>query len=50
MIKCLQLAKELCGWEFITINTHMHIHLKDCILDYGPFYSFWCYSYERMNG
>nr|CAG8588667.1 8306_t:CDS:2 [Entrophospora candida] len=33
MVKCLQLAKEL----------------YDCILDYGPFYGFWCYAYEHMN-
>ena len=28
----------------------MHLHLKDCILDYGPCYSFWCFSFERYNG
>ena len=25
-------------------------HLKDSILDYGPVYSFWLFSYERYNG
>ena len=25
-------------------------HLKDCILDYGPVFSFWCFSFERYNG
>ncbi|RIA81256.1 hypothetical protein C1645_700983, partial [Glomus cerebriforme] len=34
-------------WEFIIINSNMHLHLKYCILDYGPFHSFWCYVYER---
>ena len=29
---------------------HLHIHLKDVILDYGPIHSFWCFSFERYNG
>ena len=28
----------------------MHCHLHNCLLDYGPVYSFWCFSYERYNG
>ena len=28
----------------------MHSHLADCILDYGPVYSFWLFSFERYNG
>ena len=38
------------GHETIAINMHMHIHLAECILDCGSFYSFWCYAYEQMNG
>jgi hypothetical protein len=29
---------------------HLHTHLLDCILDYGPVYSFWLFSFERYNG
>lgn len=29
---------------------HLHLHLKDCLLDYGPVHSFWCYGFERYNG
>ena len=29
---------------------HMHLHLKDSILDYRPVYAFWLFSYERYNG
>lgn len=29
---------------------HLHTHLKDCILDYGPLHGFWLFSYERFNG
>uniref|UniRef100_A0A1X7VKE9 Uncharacterized protein n=1 Tax=Amphimedon queenslandica TaxID=400682 RepID=A0A1X7VKE9_AMPQE len=29
---------------------HFHGHIKDCIEDFGPVYSFWCFSFERLNG
>jgi hypothetical protein len=29
---------------------HMHLHLRKCIEDYGSVYSFWCFSFERLNG
>lgn len=38
------------GKERITPNMHMHTHLADCTLDYGPIYSFWLFSFERYNG
>ena len=28
---------------------HLHFHLKDCLLDYGPVYSFLCFCFERYN-
>ena len=28
----------------------MVIYIKDCILDFGPVYSFWLFSFERLNG
>lgn len=34
----------------VTPNMHMHCHLHEVLLDYGPVYSFWCFSYERYNG
>ena len=34
----------------ITPNMHLCLHICECALDYGPFYSFWCYSFERTNG
>lgn len=33
----------------MTPNVHMHGHLKDAILDYGPIHSFWLFSFERYN-
>ena len=31
-------------------TTQSHGHLKECVLDYGPVYSFWLFSFERLNG
>ncbi|CAG8490466.1 2356_t:CDS:2 [Cetraspora pellucida] len=45
---CIAIEK-IFGVEFITLNMHMHIHLKECLLDYGPVYEIWCFAYERMN-
>ena len=38
------------GKEFTTPNMHMHCHLREVLLDYGPVYNFWCFCYERYNG
>jgi len=38
------------GKEKICLNLHLCLHLVECCLDYGPLYSFWCFSFERMNG
>lgn len=40
----------LYGPEKTTINMHLHLHIKDSILDYGPVYAFWLFSYEQYNG
>lgn len=38
------------GKENCYPNLHLHCHLKQCILDYGPSTSFWLFAFERMNG
>ena len=43
-------VERVYGPQRITPNMHMHTHLADCILDYGPVYSFWLFSFERYNG
>jgi len=40
----------LYGPESCTPSKHLHLHLKDCVLDYGPVYSFWLFAFERFNG
>ena len=38
--------EDLYGNQRVTPNMHLHMHLLDCILDYGPVYSFWLFSFE----
>lgn len=42
--------EQIYGRQACTPNLHMHCHLKECIVDAGPLYSFWCFSFERYNG
>ena len=34
----------------ITPNMHLHLHLKECVENYGSIYGFWRFSFERYNG
>jgi len=43
-------VKSVWESEIATPNMHMHLHIKDYLLDYNPLYSFWCFSFERLNG
>ena len=42
--------EQLYGKERVTPNMHMHTHLCECVLDFGPIYAFWLFSFERYNG
>ena len=50
LLKVALLIEENYGPERITPNLHLCLHIADCCRDYEPLYSFWCYSFERMNG
>ena len=50
LLKVATLIEENYGPEKITPNLHLCLHIAECCHDYGPLYSFWCYSFERMNG
>ena len=50
LLKVAKLIEENYGPERITPNIHLSLHIADSCNDYGPLYSFWCYSFERMNG
>ena len=43
-------VQELYGTSAVTPNMHLHCHLKDILLDYGPVQEFWLFSFERYNG
>ena len=50
LVQFCRMFVDLYGKKYTTPNLHMHMHLKECLLDFGPVYAFWCYSYERYNG
>ena len=43
-------VEDIYGKKFCTANMHLHMHLAECIQDFGPVYSFWCFSFERYDG
>lgn len=50
LLKFCKRFEELYGKEKVTPNMHLHTHLLDRVLDYGPVYTFWLFSFERYNG
>jgi len=50
LIEFCKLFETLYGVEYCTPNMHMSLHLKECLLDYGPLPAFWCFAFERYNG
>lgn len=50
LMKFCTRVQELYGENAVTPNMHMHGHLKETLLDYGPVYGFWLFPYERLNG
>lgn len=50
LLKVAILIEKDYGPGMISPNIHLSLHLAECCKDYGPLYSFWCYSFERMNG
>ena len=49
LLTMVKLIEGNYGPEKITPNLHLCLHICECALDYGPLYSFWYFSYERMN-
>lgn len=47
LLQFCKCTERMYGKRTITPNMHMHCHLKDCILDYGPLHGFWLFSFER---
>ena len=38
------------GPDKCSFNMHLHLHLKQMLLDFSPAHTTWCYAYERFNG
>ncbi|OAD69923.1 hypothetical protein PHYBLDRAFT_171946 [Phycomyces blakesleeanus NRRL 1555(-)] len=43
-------CETLYGESSIMPNMHLHMHLHESMLNFGPVYTFWLYSFERYNG
>lgn len=50
LIRFCKRAQTLYGKTFVSPNMHLHGHLRDVFLDYGPAQEFWLFSFERYNG
>ena len=50
LIRFCRTFEQLYGADSCTPNLHLHCHLMDCLLDYGPGNSFWLFACERLNG
>ena len=50
LLRFCERVQELYGKSAVTPNMHLHCHLKDIILDFGPVQEFWLFSFERYNG
>ena len=42
--------ESMYGQLEVTPNMHLHSHLINCVIDYGPVHNFWLFSFERFNG
>ena len=50
LIQFCKRTERMHGSSIITPNMHLHCHLKERVLDYGPLQNFWCFPFERYNG
>src|SRR5256884_2965516 len=49
LIEIVKLIENNHGRDKITSNLHLSLHLSKCSFDYGPLYTFWYFSFERIN-
>ena len=49
LIEFCKAFEVLYGKENCTPNVYMHLHVKQCELNYGPVYGFWCFPFECFN-
>lgn len=47
---CKDFSRKKFGRLYCIPNMHLHFHLKECVLDYGPISFLWCISFKCFNG
>ena len=50
LISFCRSVEQLFGPDACTPNLHLHGHLHECYMDYGPADAFWLFAFQRMNG
>ena len=50
LVRFCKTFQNLYGAHKCTPNMHLHCHIRETIVDYGPVYSTWCFAFERFNG
>ena len=43
LLEFCKMFVQIYGPNYCTMNMHLHGHIKECIDDFGPVYSFWCF-------
>ncbi|OAD65465.1 hypothetical protein PHYBLDRAFT_176062 [Phycomyces blakesleeanus NRRL 1555(-)] len=43
-------CEKLYKAPFLSPNMHLHLHLRETVLNFGPVYGYWLFSFERCNG
>ena len=41
--------ESMYGQMEVTPNMHLHTHIINCVLDYGPVHNFWLFSFEHFH-
>ncbi|OAD71012.1 hypothetical protein PHYBLDRAFT_171073 [Phycomyces blakesleeanus NRRL 1555(-)] len=51
--KCLEEfckgCETLYDLDLLSPNMHLHLHLRQTMIDFGPVYGYWLFSFERYN-
>ncbi|OAD81184.1 hypothetical protein PHYBLDRAFT_161810 [Phycomyces blakesleeanus NRRL 1555(-)] len=42
-------CEKLYKVPFLLPNMHLHLHLRETVLNFGPVYGYWLFSFERCN-
>ena len=50
LIQFCRKFEQLYGKSSCSFNMHLHCHLKQIFLDFGPPHASWCFAFERFNG